>query len=56
MIFIPSQKRKIKSHYLQNAYKQLQEQAEALEDKLKIKFINYLIPRAITKEYNKVFK
>ena len=41
--------------YLKNAYSQIQEKADAMEDKLKEKFLNYPIPKQIIEEYNKVF-
>ena len=42
--------------FIKTFYKQLQEKAETLDNKLKIKFINYPIPKGIIEEYNKVFK
>ena len=42
--------------YLQNAYYQIQEKVDAMEDKiLKEKFLNYPIPKQIIEEYNKMF-
>ena len=41
--------------YLETAYKQIQEKADAMEEKLKVKFLNYPIPKQIIEEYNKVF-
>jgi tetratricopeptide (TPR) repeat protein len=42
--------------YLETAYKQVQEKASAMDDKLSKKFLSYPIPKAIVEEYNKVFK
>ena len=42
--------------YLETAYKQIQEKASVMEDKVKVKFLSYPIPKAIVEEYNKVFK
>jgi len=44
------------SSYLETAYNQVQEKASAIEEKLAAKFLSYPIPKAIVKEYNKVFK
>ena len=41
--------------YLETAYNQIQEKADAMEDELKEKFLNYPIPKQIIEEYNKVF-
>jgi len=40
--------------YLETAYKQIQEKADEMEDKLKEKFLNYPIPKAIVEKYNSV--
>jgi len=42
--------------YLESAYKQVQEKASAMENTLRKKFLGYPIPKAIAREYNKVFK
>ena len=41
--------------YLETAYNQIQEKADAMEDELKEKFLTYPIPKQIIEEYNKVF-
>ena len=41
--------------YLKSAFNQIQEKADAMDDELKEKFINYSIPKQIIEEYNKVF-
>jgi len=41
--------------YLETAYNQVQEKADAIDKKLKEKFLNYPIPKQIIEEYNKVF-
>ena len=40
--------------YLEKAYDQIQEKADEMEDKLKEKFLNYPIPKAIIDKYNSV--
>ena len=40
--------------YLETAYKQVQEKADAMEDELKAKFLSYPIPKAIVEEWEKV--
>jgi class 3 adenylate cyclase/tetratricopeptide (TPR) repeat protein len=40
--------------YLITAYNQVQEKASAMEEKLKTKFLNYPIPKAIVEEWEKV--
>ena len=40
--------------YLETAYKQIQEKADDMEDKLKENFLNYPIPKAIVEKYNSV--
>jgi tetratricopeptide (TPR) repeat protein len=40
--------------YLETAYNQIQENASAMEDKLKAKFLSYPIPKAIIEEWEKV--
>ena len=42
--------------YLETAYNQAQERADSLEPDVAAKFLSYPIPKAIVKEYNKVFK
>jgi tetratricopeptide (TPR) repeat protein len=42
--------------YLKTAYNQVQELANNLEPDVAAKFLSYPIPKAIVKEYNKVFK
>ena len=42
--------------YLETAYNKIQETADNLEPDVKEKFLNYPIPKAIIKGYNKVFK
>ena len=39
--------------YLETAYNQVQEKANAMEDELRIKFLNYPIPKAIVEEWEK---
>ena len=41
---------------LETAYNQVQEKVSAMNEKLEKKFLTYPIPKAIIKEYNKVFK
>ena len=41
--------------YLETAYNQIQEKADAMDNELKEKFITYPIPKQIIEEYNKVF-
>jgi tetratricopeptide (TPR) repeat protein len=40
--------------YLETAYNQIQEEASALDDELKAKFLSYPIPKAIVEEWEKV--
>ena len=40
--------------YLETAYNQIQEKADAMEDKFKAKFLSYPIPKAIVEEWEKV--
>ena len=39
--------------YLETAYNQIQEKADAMEDELRIKFLNYPISKAIVEEWEK---
>ncbi len=41
--------------YLETAYNQIHEKADAMEDELKEKFLTYPIPKQIIEEYNMVF-
>ena len=40
--------------YLETAYSQVQEKADGMEDKFKLKFLSYPIPSAIVEEWEKV--
>ena len=40
--------------YLATAYKQVQEKADNLEPDVKLKFLNYPIPKAIVEEWEKL--
>ena len=40
--------------YLNSAYNQVQEQADAMKNKLKYKFLNYPIPKQIIQEWERV--
>ena len=40
--------------YLETAYNQVQEKADAMDDKFKAKFLSYPIPKAIVEEWEKV--
>ena len=40
--------------YLETAYNQIQEKADAMENKLKEKFLNYPIPKEIVEEWKKI--
>ena len=42
--------------YLETAYKQVQEKASVVEEKLEKKFLNYPIPKQIVEEWEKVNK
>ena len=41
--------------YLNTAYNQIQEKADAMDEELKEKFLTYPTPKQIIEEYNKVF-
>jgi len=40
--------------YLETAYNEVQEKADAMEEELKLKFLSYPIPKAIVEEWEKV--
>ena len=43
-----------KAPFLETAYNQIQEKADNLEPDVRTKFLSYLIPKAIVKEWEKV--